>query len=59
MYINECVYTYTSNFQEGRELVLAAFLKEPVVIFEPLKNEFRKQKRSVSFENKEHKAMKG
>ena len=44
MYINECVYTYTSNFQEGRELVLAAFLKEPVVIFEPLKNEFRKQK---------------
>ena len=39
--------------------MLAAFLKEPVVIFEPLKNEFRKQKRSVSFENKEHKAMKG
>lgn len=35
MYINECVYTDTSNFQEGHEPVLAAFPKEPVVIFEP------------------------
>ena len=35
MYINECVYTYTSNFLEGHEPVLAAFPKEPVVIFEP------------------------
>lgn len=35
MYINECAYTFTSNFQEGHEPVLAAFPKEPVVIFEP------------------------
>ena len=33
MYINECVYT--SSLQEGHEPVLAAFPKEPVVIFEP------------------------